>query len=97
MSPYRKSKSETSGMKLAMVADSIITVKGAITFMASGKVVGKVDASWDFSELDPGLHGLAIQIIQGTTCHNILLPTPDTVPRSLEPAEVSKPWWRFWR
>jgi len=50
-----------------------VVVKEAITFERNGKIVGALDAYYDFNELDPSLHQMALGLVQRQTV-NLLLP-----------------------
>jgi hypothetical protein len=62
-----------------------------IQVVKDGKVLGEVDAKFDFSALPPEHHILALRLLGG---HRISLPSnlPPVVPEALE----SKPWWKIW-
>lgn len=46
-----------------MVPGTDVTVKDAIVFQMEGEVIGRLDIRCDFTDLDPSLHQMAIDIL----------------------------------
>jgi len=88
-----------------------VIVERAVSFTCCGIPVGSIDATYDFSDLPPELHSMAIQTVLQRSM-NICLPY-DFLPPSHEvrqrmEAKINRErdearkklkqrkWWRFW-
>ncbi len=86
------------------VLNTTVTVKDAVTFSRSGVVVGRLDATYDFKNLDPELQDYALMVIARGT--NLALPVwaaPSVRPGGgTHPGQIDyvlrapakRPWWK---
>lgn len=52
-----------SSSSVTVPSSSKVTVTDAVVFVQGRRIVGKLDAVYDFAKIDPSLHTLAVQII----------------------------------
>lgn len=65
---------------------------GYVQIIQDDRVVGTLDAKFDFSEMPVEYQCLTLQVLNG---HRIILPSA----RSEDPVESEgdkRPWWKFW-
>lgn len=81
-----------SSSNICFQTSPIVSHPSFIQVVKDGKVLGEVDAKFDFSALPPEHHILALRLLGG---HRISLPPAQS--ESESPAEGDKrPWWKFW-
>jgi hypothetical protein len=80
-----------SASNICFQTSPTVTHPSFIQVIKDGKVIGEVNAKFDFSELPPEHHILALQLLGG---HRISLPS-DARPTAVE-QPPSKPWWKIW-
>jgi hypothetical protein len=54
---------------------TIVTIEGALVLEEGGVEVGRLDAKYDFADLDPRHHHIALQMI--SKCHRLMMQTPE--------------------
>ncbi len=80
-----------SSSNICFQTSPIVSHPSFIQVVKDGKVLGEVDAKFDFSALPPEHHILALRLLGG---HRISLP-PSVRYVDIEPSQ-SKPWWKIW-
>ena len=79
----------TGGDACAIVMEPKAKFPGFVEFYQDGKVVGSIDAVFDFSKLQPEWHALALSFI---IRHCVSLPSAHVA----LPEIPKHPWWRIW-
>lgn len=80
-----------SASNICFQTSPVVTHPSFIQVVKDGKVLGEVNASFDFSSLPAEHHILALQLLRG---HRISLPS-DLAPADVKVTE-SRPWWKIW-
>jgi len=63
---------------------TVVTVEGALVLVEGGVEVGRLDAKYDFADLDPKYHHIALQMIYKS--NRLMMQTPEAM------AESSRRW-----
>lgn len=72
--PFRSKINIASDTNICLPESTKVILEGALVFEYGGQIVGKLNAEYDFKDLDPRFHWLAVQFLMSQRMR-VVIPT----------------------